>query len=697
MQALQSWQSWRLRYLPVVKSIIRLSPSGPSSSSNVRLNSHRIPGCRFIAAHSYPDRPQELWVAEDIKDRVKELQEAELDMYPRGPEHTASPIPKFDRLCQTVKKGETKKDMGKYSYQGRIESVRTAGRLLFFVDMVRNDLKLQVLVNYAQIHKSITQDYFISRRKLLRRGDIITVTGYPHRTEAGQLSLSAIELPCILSPCLHQFPVQRPAGGVGPESQSTFLDKHVEMLANREHTQLIRRRSDVVHGMRTFLRARGYSEVQTPILSSRAGGAIARSFETFATEFSERKLALRVAPELWLKRLILGGMDRIFEIGQCFRNEGLDKTHNPEFTTCEFYSTYASIRNLCEITEKMLNLIVKNIEGAPQKEDESNRHPRIKMPPLALKADFFKGPYAQIDFLLGLNEALGLKLPDLCAEHATAEVINIFKEMKIELPAYPTLPRLLDKLSTTYLEPRCHKPTWIINHPECLSPLSKSFPHPSPDIGQPVAARAELFIHGREIVNCYEEENSPFEQRRKFMMQQRYANAGDGRRQDKEAMEVDEDYLQALEWGLPPTGGWGCGIDRLVMLLTGKQRINDVLTFGNLRSVTRIPETRKIVKVEASFTVPPKPDTNKNVNSDPRREVQPHRVRKDTSLDTDTTHSGPQLDAPEEVFLKIKQKLISENSSRARAYQATHVSSSAEQKLLAGIRGFDAREWLLKK
>ncbi len=292
----------------------------------------------------------------------------------------------------------------------------------------------------------------------------------------------------------------------------------------------------------------------------------------------------------------------------------------------------------------MLNNIVRNIQGlSTDGSDEPNCLPRSKMPPLALEARFFKGPYPQIDFIPALNEALGLKLPDLGAESAASEVIRIFQEKKIALPAHPNLPRLLDKLSATYLEPLCDKPAWIINHPECLSPLSKSFFHPSRNVAQRVAARAELFIHGNEIVNCYEEENSPFAQRRKFTMQRKYANGADNNTPDPEAMEVDEAYLKALEWGLPPTGGWGCGIDRLVMLLAGKQRINDVLTFGNLRSVTRTPEPREMVKLA---TLP-----------EATKKGPPDGVQAERSPGEGTFETISNIDAAEEAVLMVKEKL----------------------------------------
>lgn len=205
---------------------------------------------------------------------------------------------------------------------------------------------------------------------------------------------------------------------------------------------------------------------------------------------------------------------------------------------------------------------------------------RALIPP---KIDF-SPPLPRLDFIPAIEAATGKQLPRLTSPDAQAQLLLLFNECDIPLPSLPTLPRLLDKLSAKYLEPQCFGPTWIINHPECLSPLSKSFNHP--DNQQLVSARAELFVRNTELVNCYEEENSPIEQRRKFEEQLQYHEG------DPEA-GIDENYLQALEWGLPPTGGWGCGIDRLCMLFSGTNRIADVLSFGTLRNVVALGKDSK--------------------------------------------------------------------------------------------------------
>ena len=403
------------------------------------------------------------------------------------------------------------------------------------------------------------------------------MTGIPHRTPRGELSIVAAMLPELLTPSLHQLPTEL------LDKATRIRNRHVDLLVNRQTADTLKLRSHVVQCLREFFLQHDFLEVETPILADGAGGAIARPFVTAATEFPEKKLALRIAPELWLKRLIMGDFDRVFEIGPSFRNEGagcqvkleagswltktgLDPTHNPEFTTCEFYQTFASIDDLIGMSEKLMSHLARRVQllkdtGFPS------------LPPLDIK---FDPPFRRVDFIPAIQSAIDRTLPNLSAPEAKSDLLKLFQDLDIPPPTNPTLPRLLDKLSSVYLEPQCSSPTFITNHPECLSPLSKSFLDRVS--GQRISARVELFVQRREILNAYEEENSPFEQRRKFEEQLTF--------RDPEAhATVDASYLEALEWGLPPTGGWGCGVDRLVMLFTGAPRIGDVLSFGNLRNV----------------------------------------------------------------------------------------------------------------
>ena len=388
----------------------------------------------------------------------------------------------------------------------------------------------------------------------------IELVGELYQTRSGQPSIILTKPPQLLSPCLHPLPFNL-------QDQETVIGKrHVGFLTSPTASSLIRAKSNVAQSIRQFLLNDDHIEVQTPILADDAGGAIARPFRTKAAEFTDRELTLRIAPELWLKRMVVGGFDRVFEIGPSFRNEGIDLTHNPEFMTCEFYRAYTNLEGLMDITEQMFSTVYKSLL-------------HLDLPGLvSLNEDLFTPPYEHIDFISGVEQAIGAKLPDMSRASALEDLKQLILDLSlpIQIKAAMNLPQLLDKLSSEYLEPLCIKPTFIINHPACMSPLSKSQTHPSIS-NQEVGIRAELFVNGREIANMYEEENSPIEQRQKFLQQLRFKN--------DDTEEVDEAYLEALEWGMPPVGGWGCGIERLTMAMTGTDKIGDVLSFGTLRNV----------------------------------------------------------------------------------------------------------------
>jgi len=370
-------------------------------------------------------------------------------------------------------------------------------------------------------------------------------------------------MPIIMSPTLANLPTEL------EDRETRIRNRHVDLLVNRKVVDTLRARSHIVRYLRDYLLKDNFLEVQTPIIADKAGGAIAKPFTTIATEFSDKQLALRIAPELWLKRMILGGIDRVFEIGPSFRNEGLDATHNPEFTTCEFYKSYANLEELIFMTEELVSGLAEHVSTLRQST-------LIGLP--EIDSAFFKAPFQRIEFIPAVEIALGESLPNLQADDAEAQLLSLFEKHSLTPPASPTLPRLLDRLCSIYIEPQCNSPTFITHHPACMAPLSKSFLSKSQSSSQLVSARAELFIHHKEVANMYEEENSPFEQRRKFEEQIRWKDSENG-------AFLDENYLRALEYALPPTGGWGCGIDRLCMLMSGATRISDVLSFGSLRNV----------------------------------------------------------------------------------------------------------------
>ncbi|KAK9237069.1 hypothetical protein V1525DRAFT_344723 [Lipomyces kononenkoae] len=422
------------------------------------------------------------------------------------------------------------------------------------------------------------EEQFRKSWEWLRRGDFVSVTGTVSRTRTGELSVRATSEIKLLSPCLHPIPLSLSS------DQTRSHNRTVDLLVNSAARDIIRARAFVLTYLRTFFSARDFLEVQTPILSDVAGGAAARPFTTHAnvlggaseSSSAATPLELRIAPELWLKRLIISGFDRVFEIGQVFRNEGIDATHNPEFTTCEFYQAFASLDDLISLTEGLLSGLVKSaIEKVP-----------------AIRAnlqanDFrFDAPFARVDFISTLERGLGVTIPDFVlnasadSEEAKQYLERLFATNRIPLPNPPTVARMLDRLGDYFIGPilsSAKTPVFLMNFPEVCSPLAKSAKASGKDYM--LARRFELYVAGKELVNAYEEENSPFAQRRKFELQLR------DREVDAEAHSTDEGYLASMEWGLPPTGGWGIGIDRLVMLLTGAERISDVLTFGGIKGV----------------------------------------------------------------------------------------------------------------
>jgi lysyl-tRNA synthetase class 2 len=452
---------------------------------------------------------------------------------------------------------------------GRITSIRRAGTKLVFLDIEASG-SIQAVVQLSHLTRTfpdIDAPRFKAFAKLARAGDVYMVTGHAHRTPRGELSILASQLPKLLSPSLHQIPA------VLEDASKRAVHPHVDMLVNPIAVQTIRVRHYVERALTNFFDDRGFTKVTTPILCASAGGATARPFETVATELSNENLQLRIAPELWLKRLIIGGLKRVYELGPAFRNEGVDHTHNPEFQICEFYQAYATLDDLMTMTEDLL----RGIDAAVSKARSAERLSAIP----ACKVPFSSTAFKRAEFIPCLSEKMGQPLPDLESPSATSEIISLFSTLSLPIPTSPTLPRLLDALAGHYLEPASHDaPLFITHHPACMSPLAKHFV--CEKTGRIVSARAELFIQGREFANMYEEENSPFAQEDKFAAQRELRGG------DAEAMVGDEGYVRALEWGLPPTGGWGCGIERLVMLFAGRERIADVLPFGHLRNVVAL-------------------------------------------------------------------------------------------------------------
>ncbi|KAF2150737.1 class II aaRS and biotin synthetase [Myriangium duriaei CBS 260.36] len=411
-------------------------------------------------------------------------------------------------------------------------------------------------------------------RNAARRGDWFSVVGHLHKTARGEPSLIVSELPRLQSPSLHQVPTKL------EHTETKARRPHVGMLVNPAETQTLRLRSRIETLLARWFDEHDFTKVNTPIITAGAGGATARPFITNATELRLAQLNLRIAPELWLKRLILGGMGKVYELGPAFRNEGVDATHNPEFTMCEFYWPFQSLNQLMTTTENMFHYLFEQLSSLDPSLTSHLNDSIVHRPDADHKPQSpFPKKFNRLPFIPTLEKEMGLPLPNLELPESTDLLQALFRKKSLPLPAQPTIPTLLDTLSGAYIEPLCTSPTFITEPPAALSPLAKSFRCPA--TGHLVSARAELFIAGAEYANMYEEENSPFEQRKKLEAQLDYRRQVD----PSATVQIDESYLEALEWGLPPTGGWGLGVDRLVMLFTGRKRIGDVLPFGTLRNV----------------------------------------------------------------------------------------------------------------
>ncbi|KAF0976745.1 hypothetical protein FDP41_004040 [Naegleria fowleri] len=475
----------------------------------------------------------------------------------------------FKEKYDTLQAGEKLKDIEE-TIAGRIISKRKASsKLYFYTIRTTNDhqlFQLQIMANaenYDSTPSAEDDSNFSIINTILRKGDIVGVRGFPAKSGKGELSIVPKQI-TLLSPCLHQLPqkISYSEGTSLDDIEKRYRNRHLDLLTNHDELyNVFLTRSKTISYIRKFFSSRGFLEVETPVLSEKSGGANAKPFETHLNAM-DIDLKLRIAPELYLKQLVIGGMDRVFELGKVFRNEGMDTTHNPEFTSCEAYQAYADYNDMMDMTEELFRGLVTEIKGSPILHVDGIG-----------EIDFSK-PFRRVSFVDTIEQHIKQKLPDPSDPDAVHNLIALCKTHKIPFTAEKVnYGYLLDKLLGHFVEPECVQPTFIMDHPVELSPLSKSHRNK----GQNITERFELFIGTKEICNAYTELNDPEEQRDRFRKQQ------DKKSQDDEAHEMDEAFCKALEYGLPPTGGWGVGVDRLIMLLTNNKSIRDVLLFPMLK------------------------------------------------------------------------------------------------------------------
>lgn len=439
--------------------------------------------------------------------------------------------------------GEETEDF--YSVAGRIMAMRNSG---MFIDLMDASGKIQVFC-----HKDNMSEEDIKTLKLIDIGDIVGFTGSIRRTPRGELSIKAKNYK-LLSKALLSLP-EKFHGLTDVETR--YRQRYVDLIVNEESRDVLRKRSLIIQKIREYLTKQEFLEVETPMLHSQAGGATARPFITHHNTL-DMDLFLRIAPELHLKRLMVGGLsEKIFEINRCFRNEGIDTRHNPEFTLLELYQAYVDYNEMMALTENMVSSIAQELLGTMKIQFGDKE---IDLTP----------PWDRKTMLGAIKEYTGI---DFNQYYTAKEAAEQADRMGIHTEPTDNWGQVLDKIFEEKVEPHLIQPIHIIDYPRDISPLAKV--HRDNDR---LTERFESRINGWEVANAFSELTDPIDQRSRFEAQAKAKAAG-----DEEACDIDEDYIQALEYGLPPTGGLGVGIDRLVMLLTNSQSIRDVIAFPTMR------------------------------------------------------------------------------------------------------------------
>lgn len=436
------------------------------------------------------------------------------------------------------------------SVAGRLMTKRVMGKAAF-CDIHDRDGKIQSYVRKDNIGEQAYMDF----KKMVDIGDIIGIKGEVFRTEKGEISIKAHEL-VLLSKSLQVLPEKY--HGL-KDQEVRYRQRYLDLIVNPEVKDAFNKRSKIISGIRTFLNNREFTEVETPILQMIPGGAAARPFITHHNTL-DLDMYLRISLELPLKRLIVGGFERVYELGRVFRNEGVSIKHNPEFTLLELYQAYTDYNGMMELTESLIKYLAKDVLGTEVINYQGT------------EIDFSK-PFEKITMIDAVKKYADVDFDQI---KTLEEAQEVAKKHHIEYEAHHRKGDILNLFFETYCEDKLIQPTFLIDHPVEISPLTKKKPS-NPEYTE----RFELYIVGREHANAYSELNDPIDQRERFEYQEKLREAG-----DEEANMIDEDFLTALSYGMPPTGGLGIGIDRLVMLLTNSSSIRDILLFPTMKPLS---------------------------------------------------------------------------------------------------------------
>jgi len=486
------------------------------------------------------------------RESLKEMQAMGIDPYPAA-EYVVTDY-------STNIKSEFSDDAPRkeVSVAGRIMSRRIMGKASF-LELQDSKGRIQVYISRDDLCPDENKDmYNVVFKKLLDIGDFIGIDGYVFRTQMGEISVHAAKM-TVLGKSLRPLPIVKYKDGVAydkfEDPELRYRQRYVDLLVNDGIKEKFLKRATIIRTLRSILDESGYTEVETPILQSIAGGATARPFITHFNAL-DQDMYMRIATELYLKRLIVGGFEGVYEIGKNFRNEGMDRTHNPEFTCIELYVQYKDYNWMMDFTEKMLERICIAVNGKPE----------VKVGDNVIS---YKAPFPRVPILDAIKEKSGFD----CEGKSEEEIREFCKSKGMDVDETMGRGKLIDELFGEFAEGSYIQPTFIIDYPVEMSPLTKM--HRSK---AGLTERFELMVNGKELANAYSELNDPLDQEQRFVDQMKLADKG-----DDEAMVIDQDFLRALQYGMPPTSGIGMGIDRLVMVMTGELAIQEVLLFPQMK------------------------------------------------------------------------------------------------------------------